>query len=100
MGITRRRTGRIIGLQGAFIGASGLVLGLGSGLSFILVQEKWGLIRLPEAIYFVESLPVKMPPGDILLVVIVGLFLIGLALFYPARVAGKLLPREAIQFEK
>ncbi len=100
MGITRRRIGRIIALQGTFIGVSGLILGLGSGLSFVLVQQKWGLIKLPAAIYFVESLPVQMPPGDVFLVAAVGLLLIGSALFYPARVAGKLLPREAIQFEK
>lgn len=100
MGITRRRMGRIIGLQGAFIGVTGLFLGLASGLLFIFSQQKWGVIKLPLAIYFVESLPVEMQSGDIFLVVSVGLFLIASALIYPARVAGKLLPREAIQFEK
>lgn len=100
MGATRGRIGRVFTLQGVMIGGIGLCLGLISGLGLILVQRIWGVVTLPEHIYFVPSVPVVISWLDVLIIVAVGSVLIGISVVYPARVAGRLLPTEAVQFEK
>jgi len=100
IGATKERIRKIFALQGIMIGGVGLLIGLVFGLFFILAQRYWGLISLPKNIYFTESLPVLISWMDIMIVILIGSLLIGLFVIYPALVASRLLPREAIQYEK
>jgi lipoprotein-releasing system permease protein len=100
IGFSKARIATLFRLQGVFIGGIGLVLGTGLGLLFVSGQEYLGFIRLPEAIYFVHSLPVAITLGDIVAIVLIGAIVISLAIYFPTREARKLLPTEAIQFAK
>jgi len=77
-----------------------LLLGGGLGLLFVLGQERLGLIRLPETIYFVQSLPVAISLTDVISIFLIGVIVIVLAVYFPSRKARRLLPTEAIQYEK
>ena len=100
IGFSQVRIGNIFHLQGIFIGGFGLLLGGGLGLLFVLGQERLGLIRLPETIYFVQSLPVAISLTDVITIFLIGVIVIALAVYFPSREARRLLPTEAIQYEK
>ena len=100
IGFSQVRIGNIFRLQGIFIGGFGLLLGGGLGLLFVLGQERLGLIRLPETIYFVQSLPVAISLTDVITIFLIGVIVIALAVYFPSREARRLLPKEAIQYEK
>ena len=100
IGFSRSKISTLFRLQGMFIGGVGLVLGTGLGLLFVSGQERLGFIRLPEAIYFVHSLPVAITSGDVSAIVLIGVIVVFLAIHFPSREARKLMPTEAIQFEK
>ena len=100
IGFSQVRIGNIFRLQGLFIGGFGLLLGGGLGLLFVLGQERLGLIRLPETIYFVQSLPVAISLTDVITIFLICVIVIALAVYFPSREARRLLPTEAIQYEK
>ena len=100
IGFSQVRIGNIFCLQGIFIGGFGLLLGGGLGLLFVLGQERLGLIRLPETIYFVQSLPVAISLTDVITIFLIGVIVIALAVYFPSREARRFLPTEAIQYEK
>ena len=100
IGFSQVRIGNIFRLQGIFIGGFGLLLGGGLGLLFVLGQGRLGLIRLPETIYFVQSLPVEISLTDVITIFLIGVIVIALAVYFPSREARRLLPTEAIQYEK
>ena len=100
IGFSQVRIGNIFRLQGLFIGGFGLLLGGGLGLLFVLGQERLGLIRLPETIYFVQSLPVAISLTDVITIFLICVIAIALAVYFPSREARRLLPTEAIQYEK
>jgi len=100
IGFSQVRIGNIFLLQGIFIGGFGLLLGGGLGLLFVLGQERLGLIRLPETIYFVQSLPVAISLTDVITIFLIAVIIIALAVYFPSREARRLLPTEAIQYEK
>ena len=100
IGFSQVRIGNIFRLQGIFIGGFGLLMGGGLGLLFVLGQERLGLIRLPETIYFVQSLPVAISLTDVITIFLICVIVIALAVYFPSREARRLLPTEAIQYEK
>lgn len=100
IGASARRIGRVFIFQGAMIGGLGLSLGLLLGLGLIVVQRTWGVVTLPEHIYFVSSVPVVISFTDVVVIVGLGALLVGVSVVYPARVAGRLTPTQAVQFEK
>ena len=100
IGFSQVRIGNIFRLQGIFFGGFGLLLGGGLGLLFVLGQERLGLIRLPETIYFVQSLPVAISLTDVITIFLICVIVIALAVYFPSREARRLLPTEAIQYEK
>jgi len=100
LGATNDRIRKIFSFQGILIGGVGLFIGLILGLFFYTIQNHWNIVTLPRNIYFIESLPLLLSWVDILIIIAIGSVLIGLCVVYPAGVASRLVPREAIQYEK
>jgi ABC-type lipoprotein release transport system permease subunit len=76
MGATDRLLRRIFLSAGAFITLVGIVIGLTVGLTVCLIQQRFGLLRLPGNNMLVDAYPVKILFADILLVG-ASVFLIG-----------------------
>lgn len=75
LGAPEPMTRRIFLLEGWLISLLGLAIGLVLGIAFVLLQQKYGLIRMPGS-YIISAYPVILKGSDILWTV-VGVALVG-----------------------
>ncbi len=99
MGLPRRTIRRAFILQGAVIGVVGTTLGTGLGLLVGHLVDTRQFIDLNPAVYFIDHLPVRVDPVDLLFVVVASVVVATLATIYPARQAATLNPVDAIRYE-
>jgi len=107
MGATRGMIMRIFLLSGASVGVIGTIFGLVLGVVFAdnietirqWVQHLSGTDVFQAEIYFLSQLPAIVDPGEVTLVVGMGLVLSFLATLYPSWRAARLDPVEALRYE-
>jgi lipoprotein-releasing system permease protein len=84
---------------GMTIGVVGTLAGSAVGLAIIWIQNTYKVIKLAGDVYQIDYLPMKLSPGDFLLIVSSTLVLSFLASVIPARRAGSLTPVEVLRYE-
>jgi len=99
MGASKRSVMLIFFLEGLIIGLAGTLLGDIGGVVLCELLDKYHFIRLPQDVYNLETLPVKMQMSDILVVSSAALFITILATIYPSWSASRLDPAEALRYE-
>lgn len=99
MGMTDGTVLRIFMLQGLTIGAVGTLIGGIGGWLLIVLVDRFGLVKIPAEVYFIDRLPVALDPLDLLLIVGVSMAIAFGATIYPALQAARLLPVDAIRGE-
>lgn len=99
MGMTARQIRRIFVAQGMVVGVVGTALGLVGGIVVALALDRWRLIRINAAVYFLDHLPVRVGLADVVAIVTTSLVIAALATVYPSRRAAALEPVEAIRHE-
>ena len=75
LGAPESMTRRVFLLEGWLISLLGLLIGLVLGIAFVLLQQKFGLIRMPGS-YIISAYPVILKASDIVWTV-VGVALVG-----------------------
>ncbi len=99
MGATNGAVGAIFVLQGAIVGVVGTALGLGAGLCGALLLRRYPLIDLPEDVFYVSTVPVRIEPLNFVLIGVAAVVICLLATLYPAWRASRLAPVEVIRYE-
>jgi len=107
IGASRAMVMRIFFITGASIGVLGTLAGLGLGTLFCAYIEEvrqlliWltGAELFPAQVYFLEKMPARMMPSDVLQVTLIALGLSFLSTLYPAWRAAALEPVEALRYE-
>ncbi len=99
MGMPSGSIRRIFFAQGVVIGLVGTLSGLVLGLAAAVAGDRYRLIPLDPAVYFIDHLPVDSQPLDVVLIVFASLAIAAIATMYPARQAAGLYPVEAIRHE-
>ncbi|PIQ82226.1 MAG: lipoprotein-releasing system transmembrane subunit LolC, partial [Candidatus Omnitrophica bacterium CG11_big_fil_rev_8_21_14_0_20_64_10] len=99
LGATSGVVRRIFTLLGLTIGGLGTGLGVGIGLTLCWALERYQFVKLPASVYYIDSLPVRLTASDAGIVVGSALAISWLACLYPAWLAARLTPTEAIRYE-
>jgi len=84
---------------GMTIGVVGTAAGSAVGLALIWIQNTYKIIRLAGDVYQIDYLPMKLSPGDFVLVISATLVISFLATIFPARRAGSLTPVDVLRYE-
>jgi lipoprotein-releasing system permease protein len=99
MGAANAAIGRVFVLKGAVIGLAGTVLGNVLGLAGCWLLAHYRFIELPEDVFLVTTLPVRLEPVSVVLVSVVSIGICIVAALSPARRAARLVPVEVIRYE-
>ncbi|MFN3715170.1 MAG: lipoprotein-releasing ABC transporter permease subunit [Thiobacillus sp.] len=94
-------------VQGAFIGVSGAVLGVTSGVLLALnletvvpfIERLAGMDLFPADVYYINELPSKLVWSDVGLIGGVSLLISLVATLYPSWRASRIQPAEALRYE-
>ncbi len=97
MGATPGLLMRAFLLLGALLATSGIVGGTLLGVGSAWTLDRFRLLRLPSAVYFLDYVPFVIEPADLVLVLGSTLLLALAATGYAARGAAALLPTEALR---
>jgi lipoprotein-releasing system permease protein len=85
--------------HGGVITLTGIILGNILAFTLIFLQKRYGLISLPEEMYYISKAEVKVIPWQIM-AVNAGTFLICMAvLLIPTYIIRRIEPVRAIQFK-
>ena len=99
MGASSGAIGRVFVLKGAVIGVAGTVLGNLIGLAGCWLLAHYQFVELPEDVFLVNTLPVRLEPVNLLVVSLVSIGICVIAALSPARRAARLVPVEVIRYE-
>ncbi len=86
-------------MQGIIIGVIGTSLGLLAGFLIGYLEKTYHIISLPPSVYYITSLPVRMTPGEFVVIGVSALFLSFIATLYPSYKASKIDPAEGVRHE-
>ena len=96
MGATSASIMRIFFLQGAVIAITGTVFGVIGGLGLCELLSRYQFIELPSNVYPMTTLPIKVLPGDVVIVAISAIVITLLATIYPSWKASQVQPAEVL----
>lgn len=99
LGLSKKHIKRIFLLEGLIIGVSGSLLGLIIAIGLALLQIKFQIFTLPEDIYFMDHIPIKINWLNTLLITSVGIISAIIASLWPVYRASKINPAEALKYE-
>ena len=99
MGLTISQVKQIIIKEGAIIGLSGSLLGVTVSLCVLYFESVYHIIKLPNDVYFMEYLPVKISSVYFLFYPIITLLITIVFSYIPAKYSSTISPSEALRYE-
>ncbi|NHZ86760.1 MAG: FtsX-like permease family protein [Planctomycetia bacterium] len=99
LGLSKKHIKRIFLLEGLIIGVLGSLLGLIIAIGLALLQIKFQIFTLPEDIYFMDHIPIKINWLNTILIISVGIVSAVIASLWPVYRASKINPAEALKYE-
>ncbi len=97
IGASARTVSGIFMQQGLITGIIGILAGCVIGYGMCFIQMRYEVIKMPQDIFFLESLPVELQWFDFFAIVVVAFCLCLFSTVYPARKAAHLAPVEALR---
>ena len=98
MGVNSRQILQIFLLQGVSLALIGIAIGNILAFSLSYIQNEFKVIRLPEEIYYLSSVPININLEIYILISILGLLISFLTSLIPSYIASRIQPLTAIKF--
>ncbi|MDD3844872.1 MAG: lipoprotein-releasing ABC transporter permease subunit [Syntrophorhabdaceae bacterium] len=99
IGARKRSIMKIFMMEGITIGVVGALFGSVTGYLLCWIIKSTKLIRLPEDVYYITTLPAKISIVDVALIALVTTVICVLSTIYPSYKAAKIDPVEALRYE-
>ena len=99
MGASTGQIMRVFFYQGAVIGITGTLLGVGGGLGLCALLKRYKIIELPPNVYPMSTLPVQVVPIDVGVIAVSAILITLLATLYPSWRATRVRPAESLTYE-
>ncbi len=107
LGLAPRGVMQIFMVQGTLIGVIGTLAGVVGGILLTLnlehilrgIESLFGIVVLPEDVYYITGLPTDLQAGDVTTIACVALAMAFVATLYPAWRAARTAPAEALRYE-
>lgn len=96
MGASSASIMRIFLYQGLVIGIGGTTLGVLGGLGLCELLSRYKFIELPENVYPMTTLPIKVLASDVSIIAVSSIIITLLATIYPSWKASKVQPAEVL----
>lgn len=90
---------RIFVFQGAIIGIAGSVLGVTAGIILSLMANRFRWVSIPAEFYAISQVTLRIRVIDCLIAAGLAIIICLIATLYPARLASRLQPVEALRYE-
>jgi lipoprotein-releasing system permease protein len=90
---------RIFLIDAAYILGFGIVMGDLMGIGLCLLQQRFGLVRLPIESYYVDQVPVHIDPMAMVALNVGTLAVCVAALIVPSMLVTRIAPARAIRFD-
>ena len=100
LGVSRTSIKSIIFNQGLIISVTGIFSGLFISLVFIFCQNYFGIITLPQDIYFTPYLPMEISANDIIVILSISFLMVFVSINIAARRTLMFSPLNLIKLEK
>lgn len=91
LGADSKTIKRIFVIEGWLISIIGVIIGVAIGIGICLLQEKFGIVKLPGASqnFVVEAYPVRVMLGDVIAILAIVLCIGFITAYYPVRKIAK-----------
>jgi len=99
MGAKKKSIMKIFMIEGITIGILGALIGSFSGYTICEIIRRYKIIKLPEDIYYISTLPVKISFFDVFLVASITTVICVLSTIYPSFKGSKIDPVETLRYE-
>ncbi len=99
-GSTPKSITRIFLYQGTIIGVAGTVLGMAIGIATCWLANRFRWVSIPAEFYAISSVTLNVRAVDCLIVAAIAIAICMLATIYPARLAARVVPVEALSMSE
>ena len=99
VGFSRKKISQLFFFEGGIVGLLGVSFGVVLALLLGGIQVRFGLLSIPEEVYFMGNLPILFNIGHVLTVGLFGFIAAVTASLYPAWKASGIQPAEAVRYE-
>ena len=99
MGATDRSVALIVVLKGLLIGALGTFSGVTLGYIACVLLGRYEFIDLPEGVFYVSTVPVRIVPGNFVVVAACSIVICLAATLFPAWKAARVVPVDVLRYE-
>jgi len=99
MGFSEQKISSLFFIEGTIIGVLGVFFGSIIALTLSFIQIKYNILTIPQEVYFMDSLPIKINFIHFLIIGLSGLILSIVASIYPSKIASKIQPADSVRYE-